>query len=510
MSSKILRILLTVVLLLFAGAFFAKKINLVVLDLGRHIKNGELFLSGNTDFLFKNIYSYTEPNFPVVTHHWGVGVVFYLFWKYFGFAGLSAFYIFISVATVFCFFRFAWKKTSLEVAFIITTLLLPLIANRTEIRPEGVSYFLLGVFLLLLDAFRQGKMQFKLLLPLALFLQIVWVNCHIFFILGIFLVGLYFLEALLISKSQVRLWGILFSITIITCVINPRGLAGLLEPLTIFKSYGYMLVENQSVFFMQKRAPKFLYFHTELAFLLVLFSGLYVFLEKKYKLLQDLGLLPGSFAVIVFGILALCAIRGIPVFGLFLIPFLSVILYSFVEKNLLWQRYLLVGGVLLLLMGMGVRGHYYSSFGVDSGLGLLAGSQESVEFLKKNKISGPIFNNYDIGGYLIFHLFPRYRVFVDNRPEAYSVGFFKVVYIPMQESAAVWERISEQYKFNVIFFYRHDATPWAQPFLIERIQDSNWVPVFVDDYVLILVRNVEENSEVIAKYALPLETFVIQ
>jgi len=54
-------------------------------------------------------------------------------------------------------------------------------------------------------------------------------------------------------------------------------------------------------------------------------------------------------------------------------------------------------------------------------------------FFKENNLQGPIFNNYDIGGYLIFNLFPQEKVFVDNRPETYSSEFFQEDYIPMQE-----------------------------------------------------------------------------
>jgi len=41
--------------------------------LGRHIKNGELVLNGDFGILKSNFYSYTEPDFPVINHHWGGG-----------------------------------------------------------------------------------------------------------------------------------------------------------------------------------------------------------------------------------------------------------------------------------------------------------------------------------------------------------------------------------------------------------------------------------------------------
>src|SRR3989344_7654629 len=123
--------------------------------------------------------------------------------------------------------------------------------------------------------------------------------------------------------------------------------------------------------------------------------------------------------------------------------------------------------------------------GRSIGIGLAKSVEGAGEFLKTNRVPGPVFNNYDIGGYLIFNLYPKERVFVDNRPEAYAVSFFGNTYIPAQEDDNKWKEIDERYKFNAIYFYRLDATPWAPPFLVKRIKDPKWVPVYVDNYVLI-------------------------
>jgi len=59
------------------------------------------------------------------------------------------------------------------------------------------------------------------------------------------------------------------------------------------------------------------------------------------------------------------------------------------------------------------------------GFGLVQGNNQSAQFFIDNNIKGPLFNNYDIGGYLIYHFYPQEKVFTDNRPEAYSVSFFE-------------------------------------------------------------------------------------
>jgi amino acid transporter len=145
----------------------------------------------------------------------------------------------------------------------------------------------------------------------------------------------------------------------------------------------------------------------------------------------------------------------------------------------------------------------------DLGTGLLPDVNKSIEFFEENSLSGPIFNNYDIGSFLIFHLFPKEKVFVDNRPEAYPATFFEEEYIPMQENEKIWEKLDNFYQFNIIFFYRHDATPWGQPFLIKRLEDPNWAPVFIDELTIIFLKDNPANQTIIENYQIPREYFQI-
>ncbi len=141
------------------------------------------------------------------------------------------------------------------------------------------------------------------------------------------------------------------------------------------------------------------------------------------------------------------------------------------------------------------------------GIGIDQKQITPINFIKDNKIHGPFFNNYDIGGFMIFGLFPKEKVFVDNRPEAYPKDFFENIYIPMQENEDIWKKELMKEKFNAIFFDRLDYTPWAQKFLLTRIKDSTWAPVFVDEQTIIFVARNKENTEIIKKYELPKEMF---
>lgn len=198
-------------------------------------------------------------------------------------------------------------------------------------------------------------------------------------------------------------------------------------------------------------------------------------------------------------------------FGFFLIPIGTILLGKMITKNMPSAK----GSLEFKLTFVTVAVSFLSilAVGADTqrayGPGLYPNNLASADFFKEQKIEGPIFNNYNIGGYLIYNLYPDHRVFVDNRPEAYSVEFFLKVLEPMQSSQSFWEKTEEKYGFNAIYFHRGDKTTWGQPFLIKRIEDSTWTPVFVDDHTLILLKNNEKNKEVIDKFELPKDTFVV-
>jgi hypothetical protein len=164
-------------------------------------------------------------------------------------------------------------------------------------------------------------------------------------------------------------------------------------------------------------------------------------------------------------------------------------------------------GIFILTLSLS-QGYQTLKARADFGVGLLPEVEGSAKFFKAQQIAGPIFNDYDIGGYLIFNLYPK-KVFVDNRPEAYTQEFFEKVYKPMQENESEWQKQDAKYNFNAIFFSHRDYTPWAQTFLIHRVQDPAWAPVFVDGYNIIFLKRNEQNSEIIKKYEIPKSRFGI-
>ena len=102
------RISITALLLSVYGFYLAHQVNLTVGDLGRHLKNGQLFIE-NGLIPKINLYSYAYPDYPFINHHWGSGVLFYLIQRLAGFSGLSVAFIIISMVTFLIFINVATK-----------------------------------------------------------------------------------------------------------------------------------------------------------------------------------------------------------------------------------------------------------------------------------------------------------------------------------------------------------------------------------------------------------------
>lgn len=509
-TGKTTAVVIYVLLSLWFSLFLLKKIDLTTADLGRHIKNGEIILSsvfqnsGDKDIFNKNFYSYTNPDFPFINHHWGSGVIFYLLFLAGGFLALHFFYILLYVLTFGIFFHIAKKEAGILPAVALSMLLVPLMASRAEIRPEVFSYFFSGIFFYICFYAKKGEIKqnwLYLLIPLSF----IWANLHIAFFFGFIIMGTFILR----SKTWGGKLAISFVLSVFVVLLNPNGLAGALEPLNIFREYGYLVVENQSIGFLEKlnhtAGLNFLLF--KFSFLIIVLSFFFVFARQRKKLS-----LSNLFLAVITGFMAYLGIRNFPFFGFFSLPILAgnmeILKDEFSQKSAaLAKKVILTSATIIIAIGF-LQGiyHFYSKKNI-MGIGLLNGANDSAEFLKKNNVKGPIFNNYDIGGYLIYHLYPEEKIFVDNRPEAYPVSFFKDIYVPSQENNAKWEGLDKQYNFNAIFFSWRDYTPWGQNFLIQKINDEGWAPVFADSFNIIFVKRTEKNKSLIEKYELPKEMF---
>ncbi len=105
-----------------------------------------------------------------------------------------------------------------------------------------------------------------------------------------------------------------------------------------------------------------------------------------------------------------------------------------------------------------------------------------MDFARTHGLSGPLFNSNNLGGYIIWNLYPQARVFQDSRLQAYPPEHFtRIRYLT--RSQAEWDQLVAPVDWAMLSRPRPGELSGAGQF-----PASDWATVFSDDAVEILVR----------------------
>lgn len=520
----IIKILLILLLILWCGVFLARKIDLTNSDIGRHLKNGQLLTMGTYEtqesILLSNVYSYTHPNYPFVNHHWGAGIVFYSVWSVFGFVGLSLVYIMLCIAGFLLVFFIAWKESSFWPAYATAIVAVPLIGLRYEIRPEMVTYLFLPIIFWILWSYRLGRIScywlFVILPALA-----IWVNFNLYFIFGIYLIGLFWIDSAinyLISiktknNPKKKVWNekLMFISVIgvgglLATMLNPWGIRGVFYPFFINSQIDVQVFELISPFILKQQGAAPFGFESYFILLAILCIFLLLLIFKPFR---------GRFSFVIFSwtitliILSVAQARNVALFGLFSIPLLSIMgkatwksadnlllssgprIYGILFNKKYKTTFIVVLILFLYSLMFSFNNYHLLNKHQSLGVGLLPDNTKTLNCIKNNSIEGPIFNDFDISSLLIFELFPRQRIFVDHRPEAYPKEFFSEVLHKAFVDEAYWKQIESEYGIRAIVITNDPSYSKINMFANKRTQDPLWDLVCKDEHAYVFKRIVD-------------------
>jgi len=533
--SRLLKILVVAVVLGFYASFLIVKINLPAADndAGLYVADGRVIWETKNVFNH-NIYSYVETDYPFVNSRWLASVVFYLVTRFAGFAGLSIFKIVVYLSAFGLLFWVATKKADFWLVALLSLPTILILSQRSRIRPEMFSYLFIAAFLYFLIDLEKHPERKRIfwLVPL----ELLWVNFHIFFFLGIVLVAGFLFEKIVLNINNfwrqpiVKKLALIIPILILVCFVNPNGLNGVLAPIRSHSYATFMVSENLPLFNLNASFFAWNIFGSAFmpmvfAFLLSLFFGFKSFGVPRLRSGQAAGstALTKSQGKPIFYLLAclstagagIIQVRLVTLFALMFLPgasanFNAVYLKIQAYLKRKWRRvamtlgYALAFGVVAAFpyeayrINASVIGQGYTT---DWGVGLSSSVNNAAEFFKENNLKGPIFNDYDIGGYIIYHLFPKEKVFVDdNGADAYPVSFFDGIFMPALSQEDKWQETEQKYNLNAIFISVRDGSPSVGNFIWNRLHDPSWALVYTDSYFVIFLKNVPENQDIINKY----------
>lgn len=480
---------------LYFVLFFLYQQFLTNMDFAKLVRYGEVIVE-NGEVFKTNTFSYTHPDYPFVNHHWGVGVVFYGLHALGGFKALTMFVALMNLAAFLIMGLYALRKGNYWMVFTSLFLLLPLLASRTQPRPEAFSILFLVITLWLLHRYLQGETRHKVIWVLP-FIQLLWVNLHILFFLGLFVQGVVFLHLLINragrQKVVVFLYVLLASVAL--SFVNPSGWEGFMYPLFIMQDIQYGVSENSPLFsLLYKRSDTASILYYEAVFFLV--ALLLYFWIKTRRLKSHFYLVVWLAA---FALLTLWRIRADVFLAYVLVLTVSQVSALWEEKHRKtlnrWSiSTFVIFAITLLVVGYARFNPY--AYQKEPGLGIAEDMKGAARYFKEKGLEGPIFNNFDVGDYLIYHLYPKEKVFVDSRPEAYPPGFFKNKLLPAIKDQKEWLKLDTRYDFNVVFLAYHPQVKG----MVERLfYDSKWFPAYYDKKFLIFLKRTAENDRFIRK-----------
>jgi hypothetical protein len=159
-------------------------------------------------------------------------------------------------------------------------------------------------------------------------------------------------------------------------------------------------------------------------------------LNKKYISTTNILLTIG------FGYAALISMRNIPFFALAAIPVLAEQIGSLINIHStvyapgrlfrLFVPILLVGILLITCL------RFIQVVQEQPRTEAENFPKTAVDWLQNNAPAGNLFNSYNWGGYLIWRLFPQYRVYIDGRADVYGDAFI-VDYLSIYNAEPGWE-----------------------------------------------------------------------
>jgi len=478
--------------ILTAPNFFFKQIKTG--DLWWHLATGKMILETHSVPRVDS-FSYTFANRPWTNHEWLSEVIFYDCYKYFGENSLAYLKIGVLLAGYTILFLGLWR-TVRSPLLAYASGLCTLISSEPflDVRPHIFTLFLTPVLLLLLTSMNRRSLFF--LPPLML----LWVNLHSgaifgFMVMGSFLLG--HMATFFLSKKQaadgslrsyIKTFFAMAVFSAAVSLINPSTHHVLTYP---FEYLGHSIFKN-----IDEWRPPYAPGGLEVPGFFWSYAVLFLFsLVSSIKK----GDYPLSLTSIMTFLMAMTSKRFVPLFmitssyvtlvglsaasRMFLGRVTSENVGTLSRINLYRDALYFASGA-LLLCGLGYK-TFHLPFGHDMLRRTVAKDffpQDTVEFIEMNHLQCRILNEDAMGGYLIWTLYPKLKVFIDQRADTlYDEKIYKD-HSAIRWGEKPWEEIFSKYEFDTVLWLRDHE-------MYEKLsRDPGWKVLYSSAFYTLFVK----------------------
>ena len=482
-------------------------------DFWWHLKTGELILQRG-ELPIIDWFTFTDAEQPWIDLHWGFQLLITFLYR----LGGVNLVILVKAGVITAAVGVAWFAAGREIPAWLKVPLWGLavvtISGRGYERPEMLSQLFLALWLFV--AFRVEKQPRLIwLLPV---IQLVWVNCHALFVLGLVVGAAYVIDAVARDFAQGR-YGLEISplkptgramiraggLVALACFANPYFEDGALFPLTLYRKftveqdfYSQRIGEFQQPFeFARRYGFANIYLLAELGIWLAT-AGSFVWLYRQQKRWSVMRFV----LFVAFSHLAWEASRNTNIFSLVAMVILSANVGDVLRARRLGvapqTEYRLQWGAaacLVLLVGLVVSGAWNRLGEGNKPFGL--GESEKWFIHDAAKFAGrPDFpqrafvaNNGQAAVY-IYHNAPERRVFMDGRLEVCTLDTFKVfdgILLMMSQANPAWQEMFTQGGGELPVVILDSRT--SRNAINGMINTPGWKLVFADEAGAVFVDN---------------------
>jgi hypothetical protein len=390
------------------------------LDIWWHLKVGE-WIVDHRAFPHTGILSRTAADRPWAAYSWGYEVLLSRAYAWFGLVGVGIFGTLLTLAVAYAVY---WMVRRLSgkfwVASVVATVACSAFLFSLMPRPVFVSMILFALTLtLILEARRTNRVQLLYWLPLVF---LIWANCHIQFVYGIFVVGLF--TGVHVSQQVGAYFGIAPEFAL-SSVLPARKLVLIFVACvlaTCVGPYSYHLYPTVFAYAGSKfpyafiREFRALNFRALSHYIELLLAGAAFFTLGRQKRVD-------LFKLALLTVTSAVAFRTMRDSWFLCIAAAACIADSWGEEGerepseTLPERAGLAAALAVLLYLIALNTSF-NTRGLDDAMSSWF-PVKVVNFLRQNPQPGPLYNTFDWGGFLIWYM-PDYPVAIDGRTDLYG------------------------------------------------------------------------------------------
>jgi len=480
---------------LFALAAVLNLHDLRSLDYWWHLRAGQL-IAETGEVPHHDPFTYTVPGARWIDIHWLHQLGLHALYSTGGHAAVVVAQLALVCLWLVALAPIGYRRERAWLSVGALALMLLVAVSRLQARPEVPSFVLLAWILRLLDRFERTPDR---LLYAIVPLQLLWVNVHGLFAVGIAVCAIYFVAELLralgrsgegLRVGRVRRLAGVTVLAVLTSLANPNGLDGALYPLQQLDMVGS--AERRGAFGMliDELQPTL---GSVDPFPLGLFLGLASLslgsMGVNWRRVREADIL----LWVAFFYLALGANRNTALFAVVAAPILVRNANEAIDARPQWMRLDASGTVFAVVLGLLVAVdaaivRHFARMGryslprvcVAEGLNPIG----AAEWIVRTRAPAPIAHDMGDGGYLIWRLWPEYAVMSDGRLEIFGPELLPRL---QPSDTARFAALNAQYGFGTVLLNHRRGG--VGPLAGTLRASGAWRLSYADDVSVVFVRN---------------------